>query len=267
MIQISNCELKNIELSLLKQIHSFCVDNNLRYFLCGGTLLGAIRHKGFIPWDDDIDIQMPRPDYDYLIKNFVSNEDICLLSPGRKDYYYNFTKAVNPKTIVVENNYKPISGCGVFIDIFPLDGMPDDEINRKKHFERLDSIRNRINSFGLQKPKLRFNLFMFCKQCFNYIYAIKKDVNVYQNEYVNIAKQYDYEKSRYVYLSGGAYHYKEIYEKTIYNGKTLVEFEGEHFFAPVQWDRYLTETYGDYMQLPPADRQVSNHSFNAYYIS
>lgn len=124
MKEINTVELKRIELDILKYIKTQCEKYNLRYYLAYGTLLGAVRHKGFIPWDDDIDIHMPREDYDKLIELEYNNPDskYKLLSPKyNKDYYYSFAKMVDNETILEETGLKQIKELGVYVDIFPLD--------------------------------------------------------------------------------------------------------------------------------------------------
>ncbi len=258
--------IKKLEFDLLCSVCKFCNDNNLRYYLCAGTLLGAIRHKGFIPWDDDIDIQMPRPDYDYLIENFKSTNNIKILSPGYDNYYYNFAKAIDARTRLCELNLKPIDSYGVYIDIFPIEGMPDNETERLNHFKKLDSIRNRINRYGYGKPVLRKNLYLYFKQWITYFSNNDHKIKNLQKEYIDLAHLYDYNSSNYVYVSGGGYHIKEIYSKDVFANPVLVEFEGESFNAPKEWDKYLHQLYGDYMTLPPEDKRVSNHKFFAEFI-
>ena len=258
-------ELKKIELDILNRIRAFCDENHLRYFLYGGTLLGAIRHKGFIPWDDDIDILMPRLDYDYLIKNFLSDDEVVLLYPGTKGYYFNFTKAINPNTILYEANYKKIDGYGVYIDIFPLEGMPEDEEERIKHIKDMEVLRRQINAFAIDKPVLRKNIFAYLHQCFQFNRLKKSDVTVIQNKYMELVKKYNCNESNCLYVSGGAYHEKEMFEKDIFNDSFLVEFEGSLFNAPIQWDKCLRQLYGDYMTLPPENKRVPLHHFRAFY--
>ena len=259
-------KLKQIELDILIYIDQVCKENNLRYFLCGGTLLGAIRHKGFIPWDDDIDICMPRPDYDRLIEILRdTNNKYRILSPKQEKYYYNFSKVVDSETILYEYNYQPIENMGVYIDIFPLEGMPTDDFECKKHFNVLNKLRKRINSFAWLKPRIGKNLINYVKRLTLYNQNKKISISQFQKKYESIAKQYNYDKSEYVYATGGAYGSKDIFLREFFSRGLNVEFEGNFFTAPSSWDLYLTQLYGDYMQLPPIDKRVSNHNYKAVY--
>ena len=231
---------KKIEFGILKYVSQFCLENNIRYFLCGGTLLGAVRHKGFIPWDDDIDIYMPRPDYDRfidLMSNSTSN--YYVLSSSQHDYYYNFAKVIDGRTSLNEIGYQPIRNLGIYIDIFPLEGMPTNKKDRETQFKKLDELRKRINSFSFTKPQIkndaticskrdlasvrekrigfqRFSkvvkwLILYIKHTVTFIH--NKNVNMYdlQMKYEKLAKKYDYDDSKYVYASGGAYNYKDTF--------------------------------------------------------
>lgn len=259
-------ELKKIELDILIYIDQVCKNYNLRYYLCGGTLLGAVRHKGFIPWDDDIDICMPRPDYDILAEILKqSDSKYKILDHEHEKYYYNFSKVIDTETILVENDYQPIEGLGVYVDIFPLEGMPSDKDKCEKHFNELDKLRRRINSFALYKPKIRKNLFQYIKSIILYEKNKKASVSIFQKEYDQLVKQYHYDESEYVYATGGAYGKKDIFRKDLFLYFKEVEFEGMKFFAPQECEAYLKQLYGDYMKLPPVEKRISNHNNEARY--
>ena len=123
MKKIEEKELKSIELNILKDIHTFCEMNNLTYYLCGGTLLGAVRHRGFIPWDDDIDIFMPRVDYDRFLTEYASKQYTVLCHKNTQGYYLPFAKVVDKSTRIEETLVKSIPNCGVYVDVFPIDGF------------------------------------------------------------------------------------------------------------------------------------------------
>ena len=266
MQEIGIEELKSIELNMLIFIDKTCKESNLRYFLCGGTLLGAVRHHGFIPWDDDIDIFMPRPDYERLIELIKDSERYKLLENTDKDYYYNFGKLVDKHTAMIERGNESINGMGVYIDIFPLDGMPNNEGERAKHFEKLDKIRRRITSFSVGKPHFRKNLGILLVNWFYYITNKTTSIQVEQKKYIELAKQYSYDSSEFVYATGGAYKKKDIFPRAWLSAGTELTFESVKFQVPTEYDKYLKQLYGNYMELPPVEKRVSHHHFVAHYI-
>jgi lipopolysaccharide cholinephosphotransferase len=126
MRTITQDELKSIQLDLLQKTADFCEANGIRYFLCGGTLLGAIRHKGYIPWDDDIDIVMPRPDYERFCKTFNQPDSVYKVKSllTHPDYACAFAKVYDNRTMLKELHYKGVH-FGVYIDVLPVDGVKD----------------------------------------------------------------------------------------------------------------------------------------------
>lgn len=258
-------EIKKIELDILIYIRRLCEENNLRYYLAYGTLLGAIRHKGFIPWDDDVDIYMPRDDYERFIllckKKKEGNYDVMSCDYD-KEYYYEFAKVVDKRTKLQEYGIKPVEDLGVYVDIFPLDGLPR---KYKWHIKRLwILVKLRALSVYLKIPVknalYRSVLQLICK-------FLRKMDSVRLARFINkIAQKYNYDSSHYVACAVSSAGIAGVFEKKVFEKKVKVAFENELFNAPGDWEVYLHKSYGDFMQLPPPEKQITHHFFDAYWI-
>ncbi len=244
-------EMKNIELQLLKYFRDTCDRLGLRYYLCGGTLLGAIRHKGYIPWDDDIDVFMPVPDYWRLIEEFQEDEMYKLINAENCQTSYMFTRLIDKRTVLEEIHYPLRSKTGINIDIFPISGFPTDDANEVADFtEEVLKLRNEWDDFW-------------------FTYGMKDDQEeVYTQLKVkmkDIMTRYDFDTSQQVgYIVTGKLD-RELLARDNFDETVFVEFEGEQYKAPEGYDVYLTNMYGDYMQMPPKDQQESKHDFNAWW--
>lgn len=265
MREIQFEEMKKIELNILIYFTEICEENNLRYYLGGGTLLGAVRHKGFIPWDDDIDVMMPRPDFQKLLSLSINNENYNIIKPGTAGYYYNFAKLVDTRTILEEKGIKVIDGLGVYIDIFPLDGMPETPDARKKRFKELNSIRKRINNTCLLKPKFHRNPFAYLNACRIYNSNKNIDLSSLQKKYLDSALKNSFDDSEFVFAAGGAYGARDIFPGKWFEKEIELQFENLSVKAFNGYDFYLTQLYGDYMTLPPEDKRVTPHHSIVYF--
>lgn len=265
MREIQFEEMKKIELNILIYFTEVCEENNLRYYLGGGTLLGAVRHKGFIPWDDDIDVMMPRPDFQKLLSLSINNENYNIIEPGAEGYYYNFAKLVDTRTILEEKGIKRIDGLGVYIDIFPLDGMPETPDARKKRFKELNSIRKRINNTCLLKPKFHRNPFAYLNACRIYNSNKNIDLSSLQKKYLDSALKNSFDDSEFVFAAGGAYGARDIFPGKWFEKEIELQFENLSVKAFNGYDFYLTQLYGDYMTLPPEDKRVTPHHTIVYF--
>lgn len=271
MKEIQSEELKQIELSLLKKIDFLCKEHGWRYSLCGGTLLGAIRHKGFIPWDDDIDIAMPRKDYESFLKYGIVNGkeyDIQIVSPKTSSCYaYLAAKVCDTNTLMEENNFERDGlEMGVYVDIFPIDGLGT-KAEAKKHFNatrferELLVARNWKKFFRSKTHAWYIEPVRFAFWIMSRFVSTSRLVDKVETYYA----QFPIEKSEYAAVVCGSYREKEILPTEVLNTFTEVEFEGKQFMAFEKFDDYLGSIYGDYMKLPPKDKQESHHMFKAYW--
>lgn len=272
MKEITHEELKKIQIGILDSVHDFCEKHGIVYFLSSGTLLGAVRHKGYIPWDDDLDIYMLRPDYDRFIKLFSENpcKNMCLLSLETSAMYqYPFAKVIDDRTVLIEKVFGENFKLGVYMDIFPIESVPDRPVIFLLWFWIEMQIR-RLSSLALDAQERKSKFFLNARTPLRrvlkfmiYPFARLFSFRVYLKIYDAIAKKYN-KSSRYIYnLSCGAGVHSCFRRKAV--ERTVdIEFEGKNYKTMVGYKEYLYVTYGDFMQLPPPEKRVSNHSFTAW---
>lgn len=259
-----NKEIQKIELDVLEKIHAFCEKRGLRYSLCGGTLIGAVRHKGFIPWDDDVDIFMPRPDYKIFCKEF-SAENCSVHTHGNdKKYLYPFAKVHDARTVLIEHFY-PKNPLGVYVDVFPIDGFPNQD-KSVKLAQRARSLIMRCVQlkqapFIAHSKTCRVPLLRFFVKCFFACVPSK----FFCDLFLRIVAMHDYETSPFRGCMTWGYGAREVIPAEAFDGFVEMDFEGRKFKAIAGWETYLKSLYGDYMQLPPPEKRVSNHDFTAYW--
>ena len=259
-------EMKKIEVDIMKKIDKICRENNLKYSLLDGSLIGAVRHNGFIPWDDDIDVMMPRPDFNKLKEILLNNniENIKYMDCStQSDCYYVFGKVIDTRTILKEKDVYEVSNFGVYVDIFPIDGLPSDEVKRSKLMKKVGKLRN-LRRYAihtkLSKENFITNLMFKIISLPIKIYGFKR---INKKAY-NLIQTYDYNNSEYVTLIyndisifKNKYYKKDFFDKTHY-----VKFEDTEFMIIDNYDIYLRDLFNDYMKLPPVEKRVSNHSFD-----
>ena len=256
MRELNIDEIRSIQLEILKKVSEYCDDNNLRYSLAYGTLIGAIRHKGYIPWDDDIDIVMPRPDYERFIKSFntYATDYKVHVTELNSNFIYTFAKVSYNKSILIEDievRYE----IGINIDVFPIDGVPsiDNPTMKKQNFYRnlasfktikINSDRNIIKNIVLILGKI-----------------LLKRINL---KMIDNSKKYSFENEEYCCnISTGFTEDKAIPKRYL---EDFIDcfFENQKFKASKFYDEWLKSYYGDYMKLPPREKQVSHHRYKAY---
>lgn len=257
-------EIKISELKILLELDNFCKNNNLKYYLAGGTLLGAIRHKGFIPWDDDIDVCMPRKDYEFLVKNFKSNnKNLIIKSSLLNNLNIPFAKIIDLSTEIDSKFDESEINKHLWIDIFPVDGLPEDIGKVKEIYSKCNFYRTLLL---LQDARLGEGTTFFRKYA---KYLLKPIAKLYGSKRCiekmeKIAKYNLYETSKYVgAVTWGLYGVGERMLKTEFEKTVEVEFEGHKFPAFSCWDSYLRGLYGNYMELPPLEKRKT-HNMTVY---
>ena len=264
-------ELQLFCLNILKEVHSFCESNNIKYSLAYGTLLGAIRHKGFIPWDNDIDICMPRPDYERFVNTFHSSKYHLALKKKKSDCDCLIAYARvfdTEKTVAKKTNWssKPV---GVWIDIFFLDGVPDDVDDFCSMYDRYFKLW-----LAIQKKRIQFtSIGDVCGLLPRIKLFVHKLLQInglggrfLQKRYIKKIKSIPYETAKFwsqlAVMDNGPV---EHFTKNIFSNPILKEFEGVSFRVMEGFDENLKNIYGDYMSLPPEDARVPHQDYIKFY--
>ena len=261
-------ELRDIQeaaLEILIETVRICDKYKLTYYISGGTYLGAVRHKGFIPWDDDVDVAMPRRDYNRFLK--IAPKE--LRSPFRLVHYRNGKDVIHYSAKVEDDRYHLIDQTAsiprevsLWIDIFALDGLPENHVLCELHKFRLLCLR------GLFKLSLFDQIVMQSNHdrpwYENAVISIAKviDFSKFLSPYKRMAaldralSKYDFYKSSHIMNFMGSYKFKSIMDRReIYADGAYYPFEGHFFRGPKAYDKYLKQIYGDYMKLPPEDKR------------
>ena len=266
MKELSLREIKQIEYDVLLFFKDFCEKNNIKYYLSNGTLLGAIKYRGFIPWDDDVDVFVPREDYDKLLCQYLDTEQYKLFSIERNaNFYFPFAKLCDMSTVKYEAGINNGMLLGLDVDIFPLDNWKENDSEKqlkiiKKQMARL--VWAKIN-FGRGRNVIRTivkNILIIWWRIIGAARICKKIQKVAQFSKNNSSSK----KGCVVWPIYGE---KEIIPTEVFSGFVEVEFEGEKFPAPIGYDVYLRSLYGDYKKDLPKEKQRTHHNFKAYKIN
>ena len=258
--------LQEIELENLRMLMEICEKNHLRYYLIGGSLLGAMRHRGFIPWDDDIDVGLPRPDYNRFVqiaKSYLPDHMDIKTMTSDPNYKCYFTRLINNKKKIYWDHGQYTAVIGVWMDVFPLDGLPENPLLRKMQvfrvklnkalykFTQIDYVStNRQNRPFSERILIRFAQLTRIGKLMNADKRLKKLDRALQ--------RYDYDTSAYAWNFSGCYGQREIVPHIQLGGSRTAEFEGMQVSIPEAAEAYLTSIYGDYMKLPPEDQRRSH---------
>jgi len=263
-MEVNQEALQNHLMHMLKWFHDFCAENDIRYYALGGTMLGAARHSGFIPWDDDIDVGVPRSDYERL-RLLIGNreyEGYFFETPDSHspEYRYPYGKLYDTRTTLTEHTW-PALHRGVFIDVFPLDGLGNDENESIQHWSSIVKQSN----------------YLWARTC-----AVRKERSFVKNAAIVVAhliprsvagekkvlsqmdlkcKTYDFDNCKYGGNVFGNWGAKEIMPSAIMGHPTLYSFGDLKIYGAERADEYLTHLYGDWRKLPPVEKRITHHDY------
>lgn len=256
-------KLQNAQLEIMDEIHRLCVENKITYYMIGGTLLGAVRHKGFIPWDLDIDIAMKRSDY-------VRFKEICNEKLNSRYVYRDFENTRNfnyPHALVCicntelytqyDNLNPKAENMGIYLDIFPLDYAPDNDHLRFKQAQRIIRLR----MLKAYRVNYRFSSSVIKRIARTIIRTVLiwTSVDKINQKEQEVMQWYNKGKSNTLCSMASHYSYtKQCMDESIYGHPTLLDFEGRKYYAPEKYKEYLLQLFGDYMKLPSKEEQMAN---------
>lgn len=258
-----NDQLKVLLVDMLKWFHAFCEKNGLRYYALGGTMLGAARHKGFIPWDDDIDVGMPREDYNRLAELLSQepNERYVLETPDTpaKDYYYPFSKLYDSKTTLIENTKYQIKR-GIYIDIFPLDGIGNSLEESENNYK---SVHNTYNLLLTKVAGVRKGRSLYKNLAVIAFRVLPISPKRILKKLVAKCSRYSWDDCEWCGNLVGAWRFKEVMPKAYLGTPKLYDFEDTVMYGAEDADAYLTNLYGDWRKMPPVEKRVTHHDYIA----
>lgn len=240
---MSEDDVKECQLGILKKLKDVCEENNIEYYLGYGTLIGAVRHKGYIPWDDDIDVLINGKDLDRLTELMNETGQFEMITcKNCEDYFEQVALLVDKNSIMDLNNFPLQITSGVSIDVFPLYGLPAEE-EFKDYIEKIREMEI-----------YKWNCLHDPQKC--------HEATVKINDFM---ESYDYDKCEYAGFVFSPYFTKDHFKVSDFKTKIDMKFEGYDFAVPCGYDNILRQIYGDYMELPPIEKRCGKHYYNAYY--
>lgn len=264
-------DIQKVSLEILKSMTDIMDKQGLKYVLAYGTLIGAIRHKGYIPWDDDVDIMMGRPDYEKFIKYYNTHKEEfghleVMNMDNNKDYPYMITRVSDSRyEIEVDNERK--CGLGIFVDIYPLDGIGNTVEEGKSIL--IESCKYPSSIFLATRKHYHFGTTKGWKKRLlkvpAFIYTHLMGKMYFVNKLNKLLSNLDYEGSKYVGCPAWTnYPYIDVFEKDWIEDRIKWQFDKYEFYIPKEYDKVLRVTYGEYMKLPPEEDRIYHHLYLAY---
>ena len=262
-IELSAAETQKVQLEILDELDRYCAQNGLRYFIIAGTLLGAVRHKGYIPWDDDIDVVMLRQDYDRLERDYTSKDFYIASHKRLEKYALPFIKLCKQNTLIDEAALCTPEEMGINIDIFPVDAVPEDARLREKLFKKIRFFRRLLDVKDTPVAEGRVwykNMVLKIGQVLLSAFSANKIAGAMERTACKFACSDSQLCAEVVWGCGE----REVVDASVFAHSTELAFEDKCYKGPVGWEAWLRKRYGEYMKLPPVEQQVTHHSFKTY---
>ena len=246
-------EKRNVYLGLLKELDRFCTQNGLRYYMACGTLIGAVRHKGFIPWDDDLDVFVPEPDFKKLSEKYSSDKFELVTCFNNTAHPFSFARLIDRRTYSMLGKFLSF---GLGIDVYIIYGAPSLRDEQIRHIKKtLKYIKRKNFYYGLRNTLVRKGLWPYRDLKFDIM-------NCYIRKAIKEFEKYKFDDSEYIWPYGGG---RLNLKKELYGNPKRLPFEDGSFLAPEHFHEVLTAAYGDYMQLPPEEKRHPYHGGNYYW--
>ena len=271
MKKIDNSEIQPLLLKMLHAFHDFCVRHEIQYYAAGGTLLGAVRHKGFIPWDDDIDLYVKEADANKIFSVIARNPFIDeekryqILAPAKAPNVYPTIKVIDTHTVLYERNIAAKYACGLWIDVFKITYWPNDENEAKAIYAEQTRLKKwlQMSIFGNLKDRKYKLIYPIALPVKAIMLACGKNSDYWSRRLYNLGSK---ERTDYIGNLSWSSSVKDRNRTEWYEDSVLLPFEDMMIPAPIGYEKVLKQFYNDYMQLPPPEKRV-RHDFDAYYIN
>lgn len=247
---------------VMEYVATVCEQNNIKYFLSGGTLLGAIRHNGFIPWDDDADIMLLRPEYEKLMRVMSQNPDerFVLESVNNDDLWTRPWARVCDNRTLIELDSINDKATGVYVDILPIDGLPNNSFVSLMYAYRIKFL-NILRNSSMRQGFVDNEKYVFAKKILGLL-TRNKTSNFYANKINRICSAKKVKTRKYCGVVCIAHYIKkERFLTSWFKATDKHSFEKRDFLVPAEYDKYLSTLYGDYMKLPPKEKQCATHFY------